>query len=64
MRLTDFWARMTRQFGVAYADSVARDQVLGELDSRTVHQALADGLEAKEVWRAVCTHFELPARER
>ncbi len=64
MRLTDFWRRMERAFGVGYADSVARDQVLEELGSRTVHQALEAGEDAKDVWRAVWAHFELPARER
>ena len=64
MRLTEFWFRMRRHFGAAYADSVAQDQVLAELDGRTVAQALTDGEDAKDVWRAVCAHFELPARDR
>ncbi|HEY0558710.1 MAG: hypothetical protein JWM48_2458 [Mycobacterium sp.] len=64
MRLTEFWSRMERQFGPAYADSVARDQSLAELGSRTVHEALAGGTDAKDVWRAVCDHFDLPARVR
>ena len=53
VRLTEFWARMEKQFGTAYADSYARDQVLATLGGRTVVQALADGEDAKAVWRAV-----------
>ncbi|HEX7355207.1 MAG TPA: DUF3046 domain-containing protein [Mycobacteriales bacterium] len=64
MRLTDFWQRMDRAFGAGYADSVARDQVIEELGSRTVHEALDAGEDAQAVWRAVWAHFELPARER
>lgn len=64
MRRTDFWKRMNRRFGPAYADSVARDQSLAELDGRTVHQALAAGVEAKQVWLAVCEHFQVPSSER
>ncbi|HVV29996.1 MAG TPA: DUF3046 domain-containing protein [Mycobacteriales bacterium] len=64
MRLTEFWARMERQFGAGYADSVARDQVLAALGGRTVHEALDAGEDAKQVWRAVCAHFDVPARER
>lgn len=64
MRLTDFWWRMERAFGTGYADSVARDQVLEELGSRTVHQALEAGEDVKDVWRAVWAHFELPPKER
>ena len=64
MRLTDFWARMERRFGGAYADSLARDQVLRQLGGRTVHEALEAGVDAKTVWLAVCDAFEVPARER
>ncbi|HXP22448.1 MAG TPA: DUF3046 domain-containing protein [Streptosporangiaceae bacterium] len=64
MRLTEFWSRMRAQFGETYADSVARDHVLTVLASRTVNQALADGEDAKVVWRAVCETFDVPARLR
>ncbi len=62
--MTDFWERMRQAFGDAYADSVARDQQIAALDHRTVQQALDDGEEVVTVWRAVHTHFELPARDR
>jgi hypothetical protein len=55
---------MARRFGPAYADSVARDQVLAGLGGRTVHEALAAGEDAKDVWRAVCDAFEVPPRDR
>lgn len=64
MRLTVFWERMRAQFGETYAESVAKDQVLAELGDRTVNQALADGVEAKTVWRAVCHSFDVPQRLR
>ena len=64
MRLTEFWRRMRAHFGEVYAESVARDYVLAGLGGRTVAQALAAGLEAKEIWRAVCVEFDVPARER
>ena len=64
MRLTEFWRRMNKAFGAEYAESVARDQVLRELGGRSVDQALKDGADAKDVWRAVVDHFQLPARER
>ncbi|HEY2508657.1 MAG TPA: DUF3046 domain-containing protein [Streptosporangiaceae bacterium] len=64
MRLTDFWAKMRKQFGDVYAESVAKDQVLAALGGRTVEQALADGEDAKIVWRAVCETFRVPERMR
>ncbi|MFL6070752.1 MAG: DUF3046 domain-containing protein [Actinomycetes bacterium] len=64
MRYTDFWERMEEHLGTAYARSYAHDQVLSQLGGRTVDQALADGEDAKWVWRAVVEALELPARFR
>ena len=64
VRLTEFWERMRARFGAGYADSVARDQVIGKLGNRTVYQAFADGESAKDVWRAVCDHFDIPVPDR
>jgi Protein of unknown function (DUF3046) len=57
VRLTDFWARMERVFGVGYATSVASDQVLPQLGGRTVQEALAAGEETVTVWRAVVAAY-------
>jgi len=64
VRLTEFWTRMQEQFGVAYAESIATDQVLSELGGRSVRDALATGEDPKVVWRAVCAAFDVPARNR
>jgi Protein of unknown function (DUF3046) len=64
VRITEFWGRMNRQFGDAYAESVARDHVVAGLGGRTVAAALAAGDDPKDVWRAVCDEFHLPARDR
>jgi hypothetical protein len=64
MKLTVFWERMRAHFGETYADSFARDHVMSELGGRTVQQALADGWEAKDVWRAVCEAVGVPASRR
>ena len=55
---------MRAQFGDSYAGSVAKDFVLPGLGGRTVDQALADGVDAKTVWRAVCEAFDVPERLR
>lgn len=59
-----FWERMREQFGDTYADSVAKDYVLSGLDGRTVNRALADGEDAKVVWRAICETFDVPESRR
>jgi hypothetical protein len=55
---------MEHHLGAAYARSYAHDQVLSQLGERTVEQALADGDDAKLVWRAVVDALDLPARYR
>ena len=64
VRLTEFWDRMNAQFGDVYAQSVARDFVFDELGGRTVERALADGVDAKVIWRAVVDTFDVPQRLR
>lgn len=63
MRLTDFWSRMDERFGRAYSRSLAADYRLPQLRS-TVDEALASGVEAKQVWAAVCAEFEMPSALR
>ena len=59
MRLTEFWERMSTQFGTAYARSVAADFHVPGL-GMTVDAAIAAGLDPKTIWRAVCDAFEVP----
>lgn len=64
VRLTEFWARMRTQFGDVYAQSVAKDYVFAKLGDRTIDRALADGEDAKLVWRAVADTFDVPEKLR
>lgn len=59
MRLTDFWERMDEVFGPTYARSWAHDTVLPGLGC-TVDQAMASGVDTRDVWRAVCAATEVP----
>ena len=54
---------MGERFGPTYAASIAADYRLPLLGS-TIDEALAAGVDAKEVWRAVCAEFEMPASLR
>jgi len=60
VRLTEFWRRMDERFGAVYARSVAADYRLPKLGS-TINDALRAGVETKDVWKAVCDEFEMPA---
>jgi len=59
VRLTDFWERMETVLGSSYAHSWAHDVVLPPLGC-TVMQAIAAGVDTKDVWRAVCATTEVP----
>jgi hypothetical protein len=60
MRLTDFWERMEQVLGAGYAHSWASDVVLPPL-GLTVDQAIAQGVDTKDIWRAVCATTDVPA---
>ncbi|MDO9377585.1 MAG: DUF3046 domain-containing protein [Nocardioidaceae bacterium] len=64
MRHSEFWDRMEHHLGAGYARVWASTQVLGDLGSRTVDEALDAGEQPKTVWRAVWASLELPERER
>ena len=64
MRHTEFWARMEQHLGSGYDRVWADAHVLAELGGRTASEALADGAQPKQVWRAVWSALELPESER
>lgn len=64
MRLTHFRQLMEDEFGAVRAGSISRDHVFSALDGRTVAQALEEGAEPRDVWRAVCAEFEVPVDRR
>ncbi|RZQ59969.1 DUF3046 domain-containing protein [Amycolatopsis suaedae] len=64
MRITVFRQRMAEEFGTVRAEMLAKDHVLSGLGGRTVEQALAAGVSAKEIWQEVCAAFDVPAERR
>ncbi|MDN5860102.1 MAG: DUF3046 domain-containing protein [Pseudonocardia sp.] len=64
MRLTQFRDLMDGEFGPARAAAVSRDHVFAQLGDRTVEQALESGIDAREVWKAVCEIYDVPSARR
>ncbi len=66
MRQTEFWGHMHETFGESYAESVAADQTLPQLDGNTINEALAGHWDTKAVWMAVCEAYgdRVPSRIR
>jgi hypothetical protein len=64
VRHTEFWERMEAALGTGYYRVWADQFVMSDLGGRTAKEALDAGVPAKQVWAAVWTALELPARER
>lgn len=64
MRITVFRRRLAEEFGAARAAMLAASHVLSAVGGRTADQALADGVPPKNIWRAICAEFDVPAERR
>lgn len=64
MRHTELQARLEAALGPDAAKIWAEHQAVTDLGSRTVNEALADGIAPKQVWRAVWEVLELPVRDK
>lgn len=64
MRITVLRRLMAEEFGPGRAEVLAKDHVFSGLGGRTVEQALAAGIPAKEIWREVCEEFDVPVERR
>lgn len=60
MRLSKFNELMREEFGVAYAQVLMDDLVLGSLGDRTGAQAIAAGEDPKDVWLEICRVNDVP----
>jgi hypothetical protein len=60
VRLTEFNERVVLRFGSVYGASVLVDHVLTGFDGRTAAQAIDDGVEPRDIWRALCADFDVP----
>lgn len=66
VRLTDFWTRLERAFGPAYARSIASDYSFADLGDRTIDEAIAQGVDTATIWRAVVVAYpdRVPSSQR
>lgn len=64
MRITVLRQWMAEEFGTIRADHLTRDYVFSGLDGRTVEQAIDAGVSARQIWREVCSTFDVPEERR
>ena len=60
MRLTEFQELVEGQFGPVRGASMLVDHALTAFGGRTAAQAIEDGVEPRDVWRALCADFDVP----
>ena len=60
VRLTEFHELVDTQFGVVRGRSLLVDHVLTGFGGRSAAQAVEDGVEPRDVWRALCADFDVP----
>ncbi|CAN7235559.1 DUF3046 domain-containing protein [Microbacterium sp. LjRoot45] len=63
MRLSEFTRAVTAEFGTQ-GDALVSDLALSALSYRTASQALADGVDTREVWLALCAEADVPMARR
>ncbi|MDT7767696.1 MAG: hypothetical protein QOI30_692 [Mycobacterium sp.] len=63
MRRTEFHERVTLRFGATYGASVLADHVLTVFNGRTAAQAIEDGIDPRDVWRALSADFDVPREQ-
>lgn len=63
MRLSEFSRAVSAEFGPR-GDALVADLSLGALGYRTAAQALDAGVDAREVWLALCAETDVPLERR
>jgi len=64
VRETELWRRLDRHLGSSYVRSWADQTALSAIGSRTVTEAIRDGVPFRQIWEAAWSVLELPASER
>lgn len=59
VRLTEFQELLHTEFGTARGDALLIDHVLPRI-GKTGAQAIDAGVDPREVWRALCSEFDVP----
>jgi hypothetical protein len=61
MKLSEFWLAVSDEFGDGYGRVITHDLVLGEIGGLTAEQAIAAGVNTREIWLALCKAADVPA---
>lgn len=60
MRLTEFQELLVEEFGRMRGGSMLVDHVITGLNGMTGAEAIESGVDPRDVWRALCSEFDVP----
>jgi hypothetical protein len=60
MRLSEFRLAVSDEFGEAYGRVLTQDLGLSELGGVSAAEAIAAGVDAREIWLALCRATDVP----
>nr|WP_206030704.1 DUF3046 domain-containing protein [Rhodococcus sp. B10] len=58
--MTEFRELLTEEFGQVRGDSMLVDHVIQSLGGQTGAEAIEAGVDPRDVWRALCSEFDVP----
>jgi hypothetical protein len=64
MRISDLRERITLSFGESWAPSFCKDIAITQLNSKTVEEALRSGVEAADIWKALCSAYPVETNKQ
>jgi len=64
MRVSEFWLAVADEFGAAYGRVLTHDLILGVGGGLTAEQAIKAGVDAREIWFALCEATDVPPARR
>lgn len=62
--MSEFWLAVTDEFGAEYGRVLSHDLVLGSVGGVTAEQAIARGVNTREIWLALCEATDVPPERR
>lgn len=58
--MSEFRLAVSDEFGEAYGRVLTSDLVIGDLGGLTADQAVAQGLDHRQIWLALCSAMDVP----
>lgn len=58
--MSEFWQAIATEYGESFGRTLTNDLVLPEFRNLTAKQAIAGGVDPRQVWLALCKETDVP----